>query len=176
MTILEQVVTQSQLISQVITTYAVTPLLIFFVGLAISAILRNLTRAGLHAIQADMRFGTSLPFSLTKTAANSVFALGAILSTGFALASVDIFQLVLARIAFFLSWLGLLAAALAATDGIRNLFAKNTAKQQYEVGSIYQSHGLSGVVKKHTYTHLVIFTTQAERVPLPYLTAVQAKK
>lgn len=174
MTLIEQVLTQSQRVTEVITQYAVTPLLIFFVGLAIAAVLRNAVRAGLKAVQADMRFGSSLPFSLTNTAANVVFAILAILSTGLALASVDILWFVVGRVLFFLSWLGLLAAVLAGVDGIRNLLARTKAQKKYPVGETYQSHNLSGVVKKHTYTHLVVFTTQTERVHVPYLRAVQA--
>lgn len=164
---------ESLRISEIITQYAVTPLLILFVGLALAAFLRNLVRSGLQAVQFDMRVSSKLPISPTSTISHVVFAIVSLVSVSLAFASVGLLGFVLQRVAFFLLGFAALAAILAGTDGVRNLVKKQQAIEQYKLGDTYHNHGLSGVVKKHGLTHLVIFTTQAERVHVPYLTAVQ---
>lgn len=171
---IEQILAHSQSITHVITTYVVTPLLIIFAGLALAKILQNATKSFLSALQIDMRVPNA-PVSLESSISNLIFVILALLSISFALASIHVFGFVIQRILFFLFWLGALAGMLALTDGIRNYFARKKATQQFKIGDTYSRNGLSGVVKKHTYTHLVIFTTQAERVHVPYLKAVQVK-
>ncbi|MFT4250073.1 MAG: hypothetical protein ACMXYD_01795 [Candidatus Woesearchaeota archaeon] len=168
----EELLLHSEVINQAITTYVVTPLLIFFVGLALAALLRNTLRAALEAVQLDTRVRANT-ISLTNTIANIAFVLAAILAAILALASIEVLGLVLSRLAFLIFWLGLLALLLALTDAIRNRRKKDVATRKYPLKSTYKKDFLEGVVKKHAATHLVLFSSEKERVHVPYVTAAR---
>ena len=173
---IERFIAESTAINTTITTYVVAPLIIFFLGIALSVLLKNMIHSALQAIQLDMRLANTTSISISNTIANTFYVIGWIVSAALALHHINLFGFVMQRIGFFLFWFSLLAGAFALTDGVRNLIKKSAAQKKYPVGSTYKQGVLRGTVKKHTLTHLVIFTNQVERVHVPYLTALRASK
>ena len=168
--VLEDFVTYANTVTDIITVYAVTPLLIFFAGIAAGRIARNLLRVALEAVEADSHAQriTGQPVPAVELASGTVAALIYAVTTVLALQAATILDDSLQLVAIVLSVFAVIAIALGVRDFLPNYLAGRKSKKKLRIGDSLRVNGLRGEVCELGRLSVQIRTEHEEHVAIPY--------
>ena len=167
---LQELSVQANIITQTITTYIVTPLLIFFAALVIGKLAGNLLRSALNSVQLDAHAHkiTNQPIPAVEIiagiVAGTIYAIGVV----WALRVATILDESLYVVAGVLAILAILAAALGLRDFLPNYFAGRRARKYLKEGDLLNTHEVEGKIKTLGVLSVQIITSEQEKIAVPY--------
>lgn len=167
---LADLIEQATAVTDAVTQLLVTPLLIFFVGVAAGKLAQNLLRTMLGAVELDTHAQrvTGQPVPATELTAGVVAGLIYAVSTALALRSVGLLLEAVQLVGLVLGVFALLALALGARDFLPNFFSGISKRRSLKVGDAVRVDGLSGEVTRLGWLSVRLVTADGEVVAVPY--------
>lgn len=167
---LQEIVSYADVVTQVITLYVVTPLLIFFAAVALGRVVRNFLRTILSSVELDVHVQkiTGQPVPAVELISGVVAALIYAAGTLWALHAATILDESLRVVGFVLVTLLLLACILGLRDFLPNYFAGRKQRKTLVLGGALSVQGVRGEVETIGLLSVQLRTADGDLVAIPY--------
>lgn len=168
--VLESLVNSANTITQLITSFVVAPLLIFFASIAAGKLLRNLLRAGLSAVELDnhVKRITKQPIPAVELIAGVAAAIIYTIGTLWALRVATILDEATYVVFALLGLLAVLAISLGARDFLPNYFAGRKHRKQLTLGEQLTTIDARGEITSIGLLSVQIRNEYEETIAIPY--------